>query len=278
MRVSKASIHVLLATLAMIYSGPVDAEDGIPCDPEAISMPISFGDTVICDIDQAGDTDLFTFKGQAGDLVNIQATETAGTAGSDPCLELYFEGNFITFQCRERTPLLREFLDYTGTYTIVVSDENQDFLIDYTLSLERFFPLSCSTTSICSDCSVEGSIDPIGDFDFFAFSGVAGDSITVTVTETAGIDPAGPCLLFLFPDGVGTTTCDSDTATLTRTLNDTGIYKIGVTDGDDNATLDYELTVECTGSCENVPFQCADIFADGFEPGNTSAWSEVLPR
>lgn len=67
--------------------------------------------------------------------------------------------------------------------------------------------------------------------------------------------------------------CDSNNATLNEPLDQAGFYTLAVTDGNNDATFDYDLNVQCIGACENFVPSCDEIFSDGFESGDTSAWS-----
>jgi hypothetical protein len=266
MRLSKNVVQVLFAGIVMMATTCIDAQEGMPCDAEPTNMSINFGEVTTCAIDLVGDSDLFTFEANVGDVVIIQLAETAGNALASPCIEVFFGGSPVDSACDFNNPRLDLTLSGTGVHTIVVTDDNDDTTFDYTLGLERIVPLSCSTVPICFGCLLQKSIDPIGDIDVVAFRGVSGDLITVTMAETAGNALASPCIEVFFGGSPVDSACDFNNPRLDLTLSGTGIYNLVMSDDNDDALLTYNITVQCIGSCQEFVLDCLNvIFADSFE-------------
>ena len=233
----------------------------------ADEISILFGEVITCAIDLVGDSDLFTFEASSGDAVIVQVAQTVGGGSTEPCVQVYFGGTLVDGACDTNDPRLDLSLSETGVYTIVVFDQDNNAALDYSLDLERILPLSCSTTPICFGCLLQDDISPVGDLDVFAFSGNSGDLVIITVDETSGGASTEPCVELFHPDLTVNSDCDSNVAMIDLTLNDTGFYNVVVSDGNNDASLSYDITVECTGSCEEFVLQCPEpgIFADGFE-------------
>jgi hypothetical protein len=87
-------------------------------------------------IDPAGDLDVFTFTGRAGDTVVIQATGKDG----DPCLEVFGPAGTPIGQTACGLRLVRRELrlDEDGVHTILMREWYDNNVTDYTLFLECF--------------------------------------------------------------------------------------------------------------------------------------------
>lgn len=68
----------------MSYQTGLATDESIPCDPEPTDMMIDYSESVSCNIDSAGDTDIYRFNGQPGEVVSIFISDF-----SDPLLHVF---------------------------------------------------------------------------------------------------------------------------------------------------------------------------------------------
>lgn len=122
--------------------------------------------------------------------------------------------------------------------------------------------------------AVSCSIDPPGDVDIFRFLGTAGDVVTVRASRVGG---GNPCVELFDPGGGQVDDiCGASVAGIDATLGQTGLYSILASENGSsggNQVMDYTLSYQCiVGACIDI-----FIFADGFESGDTTAWSGSVP-
>ena len=270
--------HLLcLATLVLAMltqAEPALAEDeSIPCDPEPTDMSISYSDVVSCSIDVVGDVDVFRFSGIAGEAVSARASKLSGVT-TVPCVELFDPaGAPVGSHCLAQGARFGATLAQTGVYSILVSEFANDNPMDYTLVVERVAPPSFPATYICPGCELQDGIDPPGDVDLFFFFGTAGDVVSALGSKLSGVTTV-PCIELFDPaGGVVGAHCLSQGARIDATLAHTGVHSILVSEFANDNTMDYTLSYQC------IVGVCADlIFSDGFESGDTSAWSGSWSR
>ena len=227
----------------------------IPPCPSAI--PINPSDPPLIDeIDPVGDLDLFFFQGSDGDTVVVQATRQSSGI---PCIELFGpDGSRIASKCGGTAAKINVTLNQTGTHSILVSEYNNDEVIDYALVLERIIPPCPSAIPINpSDPPLIDEIDPVGDLDLFFFQGSDGDTVVVQATrQSSGI----PCIELFGPDGSRITSkCGGTAAQINVTLNQTGTHSILVSEYNNDEVIDYALVYECIGICPSTA-DCPNTF------------------
>ena len=130
-------IIIICLMFAMICSQRVHAADeSVPCGAEPTNMAIDYGDVIGCTIDPVGDTDIYYFNGTTDELVTILVSR----AGDDyvlPCVELTAPDNTTTVECNPSTDnRIDTVLDQTGTFSLLISDWNNDGIGDYTISIQ----------------------------------------------------------------------------------------------------------------------------------------------
>ncbi len=206
-------------------------------------------------IDPVVDQDTYTFIGQAGQHVIIQANTTSG--GLSPWIDLFppsggaREANSNT--CRGCTiALLGHDLAESGQYTIVVRDREADSTGEYIISL---LVLSGPLTSpqdqdggtIAFDEVKTASIDPVVDMDAYTFTGQAGQRVTIQANTTSGgLSP----WIDLFPPGSGSSETNSNTCRgctiaqlFAHPLAQSGQYTILIRDREADSTGEYLLSL-----------------------------------
>ena len=232
------------------------------CSAEPTDDLVVYGDLVTCDINPGSDTDNFRFAGAVGETVIIQIASLDATP-ADPCLELFRPDGtaLVANTCPPAAPhstRLVAALDQSGEYSIRVTEQGADNVLMYSLVLDRVgAPVSPAATLLDPGVSLEGpdvQISPVGEIDFFAFQGEAGDSITVTVTDvdaTASV----PQLEIRGPDGAFIATCCNNNGvvhSLSRNLTESGIYSVVVWERSNGAPLSYRLEYSCSGVCPSL--------------------------
>jgi hypothetical protein len=234
----------------------------LACSAEPTDDPVVYGDLVTCDIDPGTDIDRFRFAGAAGETVIIQATSLDATV-ADPCLGLFRPDGtaLVASTCPPAAPhstRLVAVLDQSGEYSIQVTEQGADNVLLYSLVLDRVgAPVCPAATPLDPGASLEGPdvrISPVGEIDFFAFQGEAGDSITVTVTDVDAIASV-PQLEIRGPDGAFIATCCGNNGavhSLSRNLTESGIYSVVVWERFNDAPQSYRLDYSCSGVCPSL--------------------------
>jgi len=224
------------------------------CAAEPATTDIADGDLVNCEINPVGDSDLFRFSGQAGDLYEVWVLRY--TAAANLCVRLIdSSGTPGTYSCisgfREASLSVGYTLSASGVYTLQVADAGNDETCTYGIAVHRLFPPS-RFTPIEFGRVVPGSINPRGDTDFYSFQGQIGSTISVTVSRLTG--SANQCVRIIDVDGkVGSPACVSgfrEVATVLETkIAKSGLHTIQIFDAGLDETLDYNMDVECFGNC-----------------------------
>lgn len=251
-------IYTVILTSAC--SSLVSAQEGTECPDGPATMPISYGDLIICQIEEIGDSDAFSFTGNASDKIILQVAEVPGFG--EPCIEVFSPDNSpLNSECEINDPRIDLTLGVTGNYTVLISDQNDDETLSYNLALERYFPEVDSGTDICPGCILENQLAPLGDLDFFKFTGSAGDMIIVKAAEIPGFGE--PCMEIFQPNGsLLNSQCEINNPRIDFTLGQSGIHAIMLYDQNNDEGLSHNLIIErksplsCTA--EYLCFGCND--------------------
>src|SRR5690242_18358490 len=103
------------------------------CAAEPVTTDIAFGDLVQCEINPIGDTDLFRFTAQAGDIITVAAIYRSG---GDPCFRLIDPDATIGgYVCANalRSVATDYKLTKSGSYSIQVADGGNNQIMAYSL-------------------------------------------------------------------------------------------------------------------------------------------------
>jgi hypothetical protein len=261
----RATLGALLAAMALPGFGS-PSENAV--DPTGVlgAVPMTYGDhTVNAALANALEVDSYTFSAQAGDSVRLLIRGLS--PGLDPSLVLrdpagsivgttFCDGSFGAFAGLCSLALDRS-LPGTGLYTLNVSDVGQDEAGSYQMHLEQYPPVN-NWLGVPYATAVNERLGHTTDLDFFAFTGVAGTGVRVSVAgQSVGLDSA---LQIWDPSGTRITnaSCDGSFgafATLCVTSVDlnlslAGTYKLGVSDVGWDEVGNYRLNVSCLfGAC-----------------------------
>ena len=250
--------RALLFSGVLLLSGmvtPAMAEDETQaCNQDG--QALVYGDVLAgCNIEVVADLDIFTFVGSAGEDPRIVITRTVGSGLQ--CAELRAPDNSIVVAnvCGGLS-LDPGPLPLSGIYQILVTEQANNQIYTFNISIERLFPLR-SPTTIAFDQIIAGrEILPIADIDTFKFNATAGDEVRIILTRTVG--SGLQCIELRAPDNsvVVPLTCagiDLNPGALPLT----GVYQIIVTEQANNQTFTYSLSLTCvSGECPDPPPVC----------------------
>lgn len=223
--------------------GPVRAVDNIiPCAAEPTNMILNFGQFVSCAVDAPGDTDLFRFAGNSGEVVIVQMTYQSGDLR--PCVELIApDASRITACSNAFDNRIDTTLSQTGTYTILTDVLVAGTTGGYSLALERLIAASPNAAGVQFGNLYPDSLDLAGDLDLFTFVGEANTTIRIQGTYVSGA--MRPCVMLIAPDNSRLSACENSFAnTIDTTLTQSGPYAILFTSMVSTTTGGYALAVE----------------------------------
>jgi len=242
-RMTICAIIFIYSVLLSLTASAVD--ESIPCGQEPTDESINYGDTINCSIETGGDSDLFRLQGQAGEIVRLHIADDNNFGSA--IVEVFDPiGDSIASTSSEITIAL----SLTGTYVLNVSEVGGDATLNYNIAIERVAPTpSPGATHICYACTESNSTNPGGDMDLYWFDGVASDVITIQVSDDNSF---GSAVVAIFDTtgmllGYGAPTVQLELAV-------TGKHSIVVYENGRNATLNYDLTLQClVGDCSPPP-------------------------
>jgi hypothetical protein len=205
------------------------------------STPIACGQTLNRSISQASEIDAFSYAGTAGQTLSL------GFVGSSSCsygynasADLYSPtGQKLTTLSHCGTRSVNLTLPATGTYTILVHDDDYAQTSDYGLSIQSFTGGGCASTPIACGQPVTGQISSGSEMDAYSTAGCAGDVFLLTTSGFSGsrydlYDPAGTRIASV---GSG--------SAANLTLATSGLYTLLVHDDDYAQGGAYNVTLTC---------------------------------
>ena len=212
-------------------------------------IPIEFGPRIIEKrIDQVGENEIYTFEAVAGNILRLRLFTTTSSE-VDAGFELYNpDGTLLDARSGENREEISNGLELTqdGTYTIIVSDYQDDEIGDYILDLQRINnPVKAESINF-GDEPIEDSIATIGEENFYNFEAVAGDILRLKLfpTKSSEVDPG---FLLYNPDD---TQLDSRSGENREAISNglkltqDGTYTIIVNDFENNEIGDYILDLQ----------------------------------
>ncbi len=222
--------------------------------PPLSPTPISFGQVLTGNLSFRGKVDLYTFSGVAGQSVRIQLSQVSGPG--TPFFELYDPSDArIAYGGSWNAAIVAQDvkLTGTGTYTIRAEDVNLDQTMSYELYLQRVIP-PLSPTPISFGQSLNGDLSFRGKVDFYTFSGVAGQTIRIQLTQQTG--PGTPYLELYDPANARIASAGSWNSAIAAQevkLTATGTYTIRASDVSLDQTMKYTVFLQCLSQCDVTP-------------------------
>lgn len=210
--------------------------------PESAAAAALISGTEITDsISAPGEQDLYTFTANAGEGVQLQVADVAGTS-LVPWVQVYApDGSFVTsasgstvasiLLCSSCTSKLLQ----SGTYSVVVRDGTQHGLQIGAYDLHFIHaPNANEGGALTSGSSLDDAIE-LGDLDSFTFTANIGESVHLQVADLAGT--FAPYVLIYAPNG-NFVTSGSGTAvaaiqlcpSCTHSVTQNGTYTVVVSD------------------------------------------------
>jgi hypothetical protein len=218
--------------------------------PSADVRAITYGQTLTDEINPAGDLDLFSFDGVAGETILLQMVYNSGSLR--PCVEMIAPNNNRTKACQNAfTNRIDTTLTQTGRYTVLA---DVFFLGSggYAMTLERLAPPSENATTIQCGQSLAGEIAPEGDVDLFAFNAGRGAHVTGEIVYRSG--SMRPCIEVIGPDNSRTRSCQMGFSnTVELTLSRRGVYA-ALADVWFTGAGAYSMTLQCAGGQSDRAF------------------------
>ena len=239
----RISANVLFAT----GSYALGLEGLSPTTPATPTMAL--GDLVTGQIAAAAGVDLYSYAGSAGDVIALTVVETTSWGGSgetyDPQVTVFdASGTALTvFEAHDRREIT---LPADGTYVFRLSANVLFATGSYALGLEGIAPPSPSPTLIACGETLPGSIVASAESDIWTVVATAGQTLTLTMTETPdwGGSNAAQATLFT-PAGLSLGLVNSDGAA-DFTAPVAGTYVIRVSANNLWSTGAYTLGVTCS--------------------------------
>lgn len=220
-----------------------------PAAPTACPPPntLTFGETIQCSIDAAGEVDSFTFSGATGDRIRVAVAETSGSFTA--FMEVRRPNG--TKVCETIVGKLTCLLDATGTHTLLVYAFNGSGTGNYGLYSQRLNnPVGCTAIAFGALPTL-GSISMAAEHDCFTFSLTAGSRVRTNGVETGGT-------LSVFQEIVrpnGTTLCETIVGKLTCRADTAGTHTLLLYDFNGPNTGAYSVYAQRL----NNPIGCAPI-------------------
>ncbi len=254
-----ASIRLILCAVGIVVE-PAAADVNVKsCAPEPAVTDIAYGDLVNCEITPIGDSDVFRFGGQTGDVLDIHLLRLSG--GANHCYRVVDPdgviGGLVCAGFRLPGGIGTDVtLTKSGNHSIQVLAAGGNEAFPYSLVLLRALPFPNAARPAGFGEVLDGEIAPAGDVDFFTFNGASGDTVTVNVTRLATgenhcfqvIEPDGAfrgivCSGFRLPAGISAN----------WRLTKSGTYAIRVVGAGFLGVFPYRLEVQCFGACPAAP-------------------------
>lgn len=230
------------------------------------AVPLSCGQTLAGSIAAPTESDTFSFAARAGDVVSVTTTETG--PGLNACWEVYTPaGASLGGQCGADTKVLTT----AGNYTIRVYDNGNDDtgLYDINLAVVSESASNCGEPIACGQ-TLSRTIGAVAESDTFTFATLLPNEAVRVATGDQGLALNACWQLYDPTGGVLGSACDLAGDVV---LSAPGTHTISVSDEFDNATGDYDVSLQCLGS----PTPALTMTATPLETPTPSATASSTP-
>ncbi len=150
---------------------------------------------------QAGNDDFFSFEGEAGDLVRVWLFDTnhqAGTDSVDPALIAPDGATELFSDVGTELRVLRTILQEGGTFSLRIRAAGGDTTYAFRVDVFAAASYEAEPNNSAGDagvigvsCRTAGVIETIGDEDFYAFTAVEDEMVTLAVYAETGFSSDG---------------------------------------------------------------------------------------
>lgn len=215
---------------------------------------VAVGDSATGSIEFSGDQDWFKVSLVAGKTYEFRLNSASDSGLSDPLLSLYSNRSSLLTSNNDGDDGLNSRIVYTapesGTYYLSAGDHlisTGDYIVSAALAADDF-PASTATTGVITiGGSVSGSIEIIGDQDWFQMALLAGQKYEFRL-NSASVGGVGDPELSLYNNFGGLLISNDDgddglNSRIVYTPSTSGIYYLGAT-GISNSTGNYIVTAD----------------------------------
>jgi len=209
----------------------------------ATTGTISCGDLLSGSINIQGQTDQYTFQGQANEIVTLTLVDTGGFASGPAYATLFAPSgsSLVSFPANGQRQVS---LSAAGAYAIQVVGSGNTATGQYNVGLTCRNPNSPVTAALGCGALTAGSLTKLGQVDQYTFQGQANEILTLTLVDTGGF-ASGPAYATLFAPSGPTLVAFPANSQQQVTLPATGTYVIQVVGSGFIATGQYNLGLEC---------------------------------
>ena len=201
---------------------------------------------------------VYTFPLTSGDRLSVRVTATGGDGGFTPYMEFYApDGTLVTAASGQ----IDRAITATGTYTVIVRDDNTSESGNYTLMWQKMKG-TCGATNLACGQPDTGSIgrdDAVPPWKFYNLSFTAGDQVSIRIIKTGGDYNFTPYLELYGPYG---TLIIAASGQIDRTITTTGTYTVVVRDDNTSESGNYTLMWQkLKGTCGASSLSCGQANA-----------------
>ncbi len=230
------------------------------------AQTLEYGDALTASISSTGETDIYTFDGNTGDIVRIRMR--GSSQGVDGCFKLLSPvGNLLSEACDDGgiVQLTAYELPASGTYSIIAQDHNNNDTGDYGISLEVLNRTDGVSMVNCGD-DILTTLDNWTEVDLFGFECIAGDQLMIQMRSTmSNVE----CRLELIDEN-GITIASEVTQTGLAIIDAFNIpadgrYVVAAYDGNGNDTGEYGISFQLLNqtACA-TPIECGATINNSF--------------
>jgi hypothetical protein len=217
-------------------------------------LPLPLGQVQTGNIGSATQSNAYTFSANANDVFNFTMVTTSGSLL--PCIQVYNSAgakvaNGGSCPGAGGLELNGVTVPSAGTYSVIVKDYYDTYTGNYNLFLQRTND-PADPIDVVFDQVMTGTISAVAQSSVYTFNGTANDILNFTVTRTSGT--LLPCMQVYNSSGAKVANGGSCPGAAGLELNgltipSTGTYFVILKDYYDVYVGNYNMSVQCSGTC-----------------------------
>jgi hypothetical protein len=244
--------------------------------------------TTAAAMDAGGDLDLYTLQATAGERIILSLGEV--TPAYEPFIELYGPGGAVLDTKQGNIAAVIDLVaPSTGTYNVLVAEFGDDEAGDYHLHYAKMphvgpvvDPFDGDGAVLAGSGTTSGTIQGPGDFDLYSIPAVAGEILSMSVTESAATPAYEPYVELYGPGGTLIQSAQGNvSAAIQNTAATTGTYTLVVFEFGADEAGDYVVQLaRKAGVVNRMVFynnSAFDAGAEGDDAGIAPDKSARLP-
>ncbi len=233
----------------IVNDGTVDSAPDTVVIQTIQGQGLQCGDLLSGSIDAAGEEDVFTFPGTAGQVIDLTLVETSNWGAGNAARGRLLSPSGAQVGQFDSNAQQMFTLPESGTYIVRINANNLVATGPYNIGMEcRHNPVAVIDDTLSCGGLVSGTIGVPGEVDLITFQGTAGQVIDLTLVEAsnwAGASSVNDARATLFaPSGAQVGQFDSN-AQQTFTLPESGTYIVRINANNLVATGLYNIGMEC---------------------------------